>query len=153
MTGWSRHYRRALGVEHSGRIGGQFERGEHDAVNMIPTGVRYEDSGRVVAAAGSSLPAQVGGVSFTSSAFATDTMTVGDRVTISAGVRFDHSRAISQDLRALDRMVREIDEMLIGHGTMDTWNMWSPRLGLTAKLTGAAARYSGRDTGDSSRAC
>ena len=84
----------------------------------------------------SSLPAHVGGVSFTSSAFATDTMTVGDRLTISAGVRFDHSRAISQDLRALDPDGREIDEMLIGHGTMYTWNVWSPRLGLTAKLTG-----------------
>ena len=38
----------------------------------------------------------------TAAAFASDAITVGDRLTINAGVRFDHSRAISQDLHALD---------------------------------------------------
>ena len=36
----------------------------------------------------------------TAAAFASDALTVGDRLTINAGLRFDHSRAISQDLHA-----------------------------------------------------
>ena len=93
---------RALDAEHQWKIGGQFERGEHHAINFIPTDVRYEDRAGQPFQSISSLPANIGGVSLTSSAFATDAMTVGDRLTITAGVRFDHSRAISQDLPAVD---------------------------------------------------
>ena len=72
----------------------------------------------------------------TAAAFASDALTVGDRLTtISAGLRFDHSRAISQDLRALDAQGRETDDIVRGLGTLYTWNMVSPRLGVTAKLT------------------
>ena len=78
----------------------------------------------------------------------------GDRLTINAGLRFDHSRAISQDLHALDPEGRETDEIVRGLGTLYTWNVWSPRLGVTAKLTRRrphdAAR---RATGGSARAC
>ncbi|MEO5740720.1 MAG: TonB-dependent receptor, partial [Vicinamibacterales bacterium] len=129
------HYRRALGGEHQWKIGGQFERGEHHAVNMIPTGVRFEDRGGQPLQRVSSLPAHVGGVLLTSSVFATDTMTVRDRLTITAGARFDHSRAISQDLRALDPDGHQTDESIHGLGTMYTWTVWSPRLGVTTKLS------------------
>ena len=71
----------------------------------------------------------------TAAAFASDAITVGDRLTINAGLRFDHSRAISQDLRALDAEGRETDEIVRGLGTLYTWNVLSPRLGVTAKLT------------------
>ena len=64
-------------------------------------------------------------------AFASDAITVGDRLTINAGVRFDHSRAISQDLRAIDPTGRETDRIIGGLGTLYTWNLWSPRLGAT----------------------
>ena len=57
-------------------------------------------------------------------------------VTISAGLRFDHSRAILQDLHALDLEGRETDEIVHGLGTLYTWNVFSPRLGVTSKLTG-----------------
>ena len=60
---------------------------------------------------------------------------MGDRLTINAGVRFDHSRAISQDLHALDSTGRETDAIIRGLGTLYTWNLWSPRLGVTTKLT------------------
>jgi hypothetical protein len=129
------HYRHAVGADHQWKIGGQFERGEHHAVNMAPTGIRYEDKGGVPLQSISSLPAHVGGMSLTSSVFATDTMTVRDRVTITAGARFDRSRAISQDLRALDRDGGETDGVIDGLGTMYVWNQWSPRLGVTTKLS------------------
>jgi hypothetical protein len=129
------HYRRALDAEHQLKVGGQFERGEHHAINFIPTGVRYEDRAGQPFQSISSLPANIGGVSLTSSAFATDTMTVRDRLTITAGVRFDHSRAISQDLPAVDADRNETGVVNYGLGTMYTWNLWSPRVGVTTKLS------------------
>jgi hypothetical protein len=129
------HYRRALEAEHQLKAGGQFERGEHRAINFIPTGVRYEDRAGVPFQSISSLPSNIGGVSLTSSVFATDTMTVRDRLTITAGVRFDHSRAISQDLPAVDADRHETGVVNDGLGTMYTWNLWSPRLGVTTKLS------------------
>jgi hypothetical protein len=117
------------------KAGGQFERGEHRAINFIPTNVRYEDRASVPFQSISSLPSNIGGVSLTSSAFATDTMTVRGRLTITAGVRFDHSRAISQDLPAVDADRHETDAINAGLGTMYTWNLWSPRLGVTTKLS------------------
>jgi hypothetical protein len=129
------HYRRALDAEHQLKAGGQFERGEHRAINFIPTNVRYEDRASVPFQSISSLPSNIGGVSLTSSAFATDTMTVRGRLTITAGVRFDHSRAISQDLPAVDADRHETDAINAGLGTMYTWNLWSPRLGVTTKLS------------------
>ena len=51
------------------------------------------------------------------------------------GVRFDHSRAISQDLHALDSQGRDTDAIVAGLGTLYTWNIVSPRLGVTMKLS------------------
>jgi hypothetical protein len=129
------HYRRALNAEHQWKVGGQFERGEHRAINFIPTGVRYDDRAGQPFQSISSLPSNIGGLSLTSSAFATDTMTLGDGLTITAGIRFDHSRAISQDLPAVDADRHETGVVNDGLGTMYTWNLWSPRLGVTVKLS------------------
>ena len=62
-------------------------------------------------------------------------MTVGNALTINAGLRFDHSRAISQDLPVLDGLGQATEASVQGLGTLYTWNLWSPRLGITAKLT------------------
>ena len=84
----------------------------------------------------SSDPSIVGGVFVTAAGFISDAITVGDRLTINAGVRFDHSRAISQDLPLLDEEGRETNDTVQGDGTLYTWNVWSPRAGVTMKLTG-----------------
>src|SRR6185295_6185135 len=76
-----------------------------------------------------------GGLSLTSSVFASDAITLGDRLTLNAGLRFDHSRAISQDLPALDPEGRGTDTMIAGLGTLYTWNIVSPRLGVATKLS------------------
>src|SRR5206468_1424815 len=44
-------------------------------------------------------------------------------------------RAISQDLRAIDVAGRETGSVVRGLGTLYTWNVVSPRLGVTAKLS------------------
>jgi hypothetical protein len=62
-------------------------------------------------------------------------VTIGGRLTINAGVRLDHSRAISQDLDAIDAEGHKTGGIIPGLGTLYTWNVVSPRLGITAKLT------------------
>ncbi|MEP7305207.1 MAG: TonB-dependent receptor, partial [Acidobacteriota bacterium] len=130
------HYRSSLvGADHQWKIGVQVEKGESYGPSIIPTGVRFvDDNGRPFQAV-SSDPSLSGGLYITPSAFASDDITVGDRLTINAGVRFDHSRAISQDLRAIDPAGQETDRIIDGLGTLYTWNLWSPRLGATMKLT------------------
>jgi hypothetical protein len=130
------HYRPgSLGADHQWKIGAQVDRGEHHVPSMIPTGVRYVDDGVNPFQSISRTPSHEGGVSLTASAFASDTISVGNRLTINAGVRFDNARAISQDLHALDAQAHEIDQIVPGLGTLYTWNIVSPRLGVTTKLT------------------
>jgi hypothetical protein len=130
------HYRPGLfGADHEWKVGGQAEKGHHDALVTIPTGVRYIDSGGQPFQAVSRDPATPGGEFVTVGAFASEAMTIGDRLTINAGLRFDYSRAISPDLPARDLTGGEIDAAVRGLGTLYTWNVWSPRLGVTTKLT------------------
>ena len=129
-------YRAGLwGVDHEWKLGVQFERGEHREPSIIPTGVRYVDTNGAPTQAVSSAPSNSGGVSLTSSVFISDALTLGDRLTVNAGLRFDQSRAISQDLHAVDLEGRETDDIVSGLGTLYTWNVWSPRMGVTAKVT------------------
>ncbi|MEP6919297.1 MAG: TonB-dependent receptor, partial [Acidobacteriota bacterium] len=130
------HYRPSLlGADHQWKVGVQAEKGESYGHSIIPTGVRFVDDNGQPFQAISSDPSMSGGSFITAAAFASDAISVGDRLTIDAGVRFDHSRAISQDLRALDPARRETDRIIDGLGTLYTWNLWSPRLGATVKLT------------------
>lgn len=130
------HYRPGLwGADHQWKIGWQVERGEHHATGNIPTGVRFVDNNGQPFQAISSPPSHTGGVLITAAAFATDAITVGNRLTINLGVRFDNTRAVSQDLHALDPHGRETSDIIPGLGTLYTWNLFSPRLGVTTKLT------------------
>ena len=130
------HYQRELlGASHAWKIGTEVEKGEHRAPLIIPTGIRYVDDNGQPFQTISRDPAINGGQFITSALFATDAVTIGERLTVNAGLRFDHSRAISQDLRAIDLERRETGDIVRGLGTLYTWNVVSPRLGVTAKLT------------------
>ena len=130
------HYRPALlGADHEWKTGGQIEQGENQALLAVPTGTWYLDNNRQPSQSTSRDPANAGGRFITAAVFASDALTVGNRLTITAGVRFDHSRADSQDLRALDADGHETGAVISGLGTMYTWNIFSPRLGATAKLS------------------
>lgn len=132
----SHHIGALLGGDHEWRIGAQVENGGHHAAVTIPGGRRFIDAAGAPIEVVSSPAANIGGMAVTASGFATDSITFADRLTVNLGVRFDHSRAVSQDLHALDAEGRELDEIVPGGGTLYTWNVWSPRTGLTAKLTG-----------------
>jgi hypothetical protein len=129
------HYRPGLlSADHEWKAGVQIERGEHRAPQVIPTGVRFIDNNGQPFQSVSRVPAIDGGVFVTAAGFLSDSISLRDRVTVNAGVRFD-SRAISQDVHALDVAGRETDETIRGIGTLYQWNVWSPRLGVTAKLS------------------
>lgn len=130
------HFRPAfLGAGHLWKGGVQVERGEHHATAVIPTGVRFVDNNGRLFQAISTNPSSLGGASLTTSAFLSDAVTVGDRLTVSAGLRFDHGRAISQDLHAVDAQGRPTDAIVPGLGDVYAWNILSPRLGATLKLS------------------
>jgi hypothetical protein len=130
------HYQPGLlGVDHQWRIGAQFEHGGHHAVTAIPTGVRLVDSNGAPSLAISAAASHAGGLALTSSAFVSDALTIGNRLTVNAGLRFDHSRALTQELSAVDALGRETGDVVRGGGTLYTWNVMSPRLGVTTKLT------------------
>ena len=83
----------------------------------------------------SSDPSIAGGQFITASAFMSDAITVGPALTINAGLRFDHSRAISQDLpvagcgRPRDRRHRRAVSARCTRGTCGR-----RALGVTTKL-------------------
>jgi hypothetical protein len=130
------YYRPGLaGGDHEWKMGVQIERGEHHSISVIPGGVRFLDSNGRPSQAISSEPSNVGGLFITWAAFVSDAITMSDRLTINAGVRFDYSRAISQDLPAVDADGRRTNTIVHGLGTLYTWNVPSPRLGITAKLS------------------
>jgi hypothetical protein len=72
----------------------------------------------------------------TGAAFASDAITLGNRVTLNIGVRFDHMRAFSEALSGVDLQGLQTKQVIDGLGTLYTWNTWSPRVGATVKLTG-----------------
>jgi hypothetical protein len=131
----SRYQPGLWGADHEWKMGGQFDRAEHRALLVIPTGMRFNDREGQPSQAVFSDPSNAGGRFITAAAFASDALTVGNRFTINAGVRFDHNLGISQDLRKLDAEGRETGNIVRGLGTLYTSNVLSPRLGMTAKLS------------------
>jgi hypothetical protein len=126
---------RILSVDHEVKFGAQWERGEQIGANVIPTGMRFEDRAGQPSRRISSDPSRTAGLALSASAFVTDAIALANRITLNAGIRFDSSRAVSQDVNALDRDGNDTSEIVRGLGTLYTWNVVSPRLGLTAKLT------------------
>ena len=124
-----------MGAKHEWKIGGQAEQGGHDSTTIIPTGVRFTDSNQQPFQAVSSNPAHVGGEFITAAAFVSDAIGFSDRLTINVGARFDHTRAYSPDLSAVDLQGAETGVTIPGLGTMYTWNLVSPRVGVVARLT------------------
>jgi hypothetical protein len=130
------HYQRGLlRTNHEWKIGTQIEKGGHRETQIIPTGTRFVDNNGQPSQAISRSPGVAGGQFVTAGLFATDAVTIGDRLTVNAGVRFDHTRAISQDIPAIDVAGRETGDIVRGLGTLYTWNVVSPRLGVTGRLT------------------
>ena len=129
------HYRAAwFGGDHEWRMGAQVDRGEHRAVAVLPTGASSVYRNGVLRQRTLQAPANSGGRFVTAAVFVSDAVRLGGRVTINPGLRYDHSRAISQDVPEFDLFVRETGRTIEGRGTVDSWNTVSPRVGVVIKL-------------------
>jgi len=64
-----------------------------------------------------------------------DTWTIGDRVSLNVGVRFDRSTAENPDFPVLDIDGNDTGATVTGLGDLFTWNVVSPRVGATIRLT------------------
>ena len=128
---------RLLRASHDWKLGGQIERGGHDIASVTPTGERFVVSNGLAVERIARPPSHVGGQFVSAAAFVSDAIAAGDRTTINAGVRVEHTRANSQDLRGVDLDGRETAAVIEGLGTLYTWNVVSPRLGVTTKVDGA----------------
>jgi hypothetical protein len=129
------HYQAAwLGGNHEWRVGGQVDRGEHRAVAILPTGKSSVYRNGVLTQITEQAPNNSGGRFVTAALFVSDALQLGSRVTINPGLRFDYSRAISQDVPEFDALVRETGKIIEGRGTVNSWNVLSPRVGAVIKL-------------------
>ena len=131
----SRFVPRVLGADHDWRAGVQLERGGHEATVIIPTGTRFVYSNGTPLQSISADPSNTGATAVTASAFASDAVTVGSHLTVSLGLRFDHSRAISPDLSAVDLEGHETSQQVPGAGLLYQWNTLSPRVGAVLKFS------------------
>ena len=123
-----------LGTDHEFKVGTQLERGEHRLLQVLPGGVRYVDDRGSPFQAIFREPSIAGGVFITPAVFVSDRFSVSERVTVDAGVRFDHNRAMNPDLPVVSADGYETDAVNPGVGTIYTQNVLSPRFGVTAKL-------------------
>jgi hypothetical protein len=120
-----------MGGSHDVKLGVQYGEGGSDYV----TG--YNDYiytyGTTPAYGYSQLPYHQGGEMKTTGFFADDTYRLG-RVVITAGLRFDHSRALFSDHPELDKLGAPTSRTISGIPNLFTWNQVSPRVGVTFKL-------------------
>ena len=129
------HYRAGwLGGDHEWRMGGQVDRAEHRAVSILPTGKSSVYRNGVETQITEQGPNNSGGRFVTAALFVSDAIRLGGRVTINPGLRFDHSRAISQDVPEFDALVHETGKIIEGRGMVNSWNVVSPRVGAVIKL-------------------
>jgi hypothetical protein len=125
-----------LGVDHEMKVGAQIEKGQNTGWTAFQSGVvSYTDNAGQPVQAQFRQPATSGGEFITTGLYAMDSVRFAERFTASVGLRFDHDRAISPDLPAHDASGNETGATIHGLGTLYSWNVLSPRLGLTARLT------------------
>ena len=146
QSGW-------LGANHELRAGTQLERGEHRAPAVIPGGVRYVDSNGAPFQAIYRTPSIAGGRADMVALFASDAIALNDRVTVNAGIRFDHSRASSQDVPALDASGGETDETMPGWARSTPGTSCLPGSASPRSSPPTAGRCCARATDASIRAC
>jgi carboxypeptidase family protein/TonB-dependent receptor-like protein len=129
------HYRRFFASTHELKAGAQIEQGANSGWTAFPGGVvTYTDNAGQPVQATLRQPATSGGEFHDVGLYAMDAIRFADRVTVSLGLRFDHDRAVSQDLPGHDAFGNEVGT-ISGLGTLYSWNVVSPRVGLTVRLT------------------
>jgi outer membrane receptor protein involved in Fe transport len=124
---------RFLGGSHDFKFGVQYSQGGGNYTEG------YNDyiytSGGVPQYGYAQLPFKQNGQMRTTGAFFDDTYRVGPRWTFNLGLRYDHSRASLPTDAILDAEGNPTSQTVPGNDNLFTWNVWSPRVGFTVKLT------------------
>ena len=138
-----------LGGDHDFKFGVQYVIGNHSSHGgytpgpNYPGGVIYYDNGDgtpYYISLGTNY--NTGGEFREMGIFAEDVMNMGNRLTVSVGIRFDNVRGISQDVENLvlaDINTLEFDPQgtVTGAGEQFNWKNWGPRVGFNYKLDDA----------------
>ncbi len=124
-----------LGADHDFKFGAQFVDARQHGVYGWPGGAQYLDQRGEPYLAYFREPYVYGGDARSVGAYAEDTLTFAERLTLNLGLRFDRSQLISPDLARFNVAGEETGETVEGLGTLYTWNALSPRLGFNMKLT------------------
>ncbi|MGH9461949.1 MAG: TonB-dependent receptor [Vicinamibacteria bacterium] len=120
---------------HDFRFGVQFSTAGNDYRSGFPGGVAFYDYYGEPYLAYYQTPYHYGANVKSFGAFADDTWTIGERVSINVGVRYDRSTAENPDFPVLDNDGNETGATVTGLGHLFTWNVVSPRVGATFRLT------------------
>ena len=100
----------------------------------FPGGVQFIDSGSAPFQTVSRAPSVAGGVFLAASVFASESFSFKNRITADAGLRFDHSEAISQDLPVVDAEGLETDARTPASGPSSHGTSFHRGSELTVKL-------------------
>jgi hypothetical protein len=128
-------YVQSAHATHDLRGGVQVERAWQHNVSAQPSGVQFLDLAGAPDLA-SFRDAYVRGAEYWwQSLWGEDVVTLGNKLTLSLGLRYDRMHGFSQDLPQVNNLLEETGNTIKGLGDMFTWQTWSPRLGFNVKLT------------------
>lgn len=123
-----------LSSDHQFKFGVQFSVAKTEGYYAYPGGVHYLDNRGEPFFAGFRDLYSYGGGFDTFGVFVEDTVRVGESLTLDLGLRFDHSDAESPEVPKRDEN-GAVMGTIPGRGHLYSWNVLSPRLGFTWKLT------------------
>ena len=123
-----------MGASHDFKFGVQYNSGGSDYV-LGPNDYIYT-YGTEPSYGYTQLPYHQGGRMRNVGVFVDDTIRVGARLSVNAGVRYDYSKAFFPEFGILDREGNETGEFTAAVDEVFHWNTVSPRLGFNWKLTG-----------------
>ncbi len=123
-----------MGASHDFKFGVQYNSGGSDYI-LGPNDYIYT-YGSEPAYGYTQLPYHQGGRMRNLGVFVDDTIRVGARLSVNAGVRYDYSKAYFPEFGILDREGNETGQFTSAVDEVFHWNTISPRLGFNWKLTG-----------------
>ncbi len=126
-----------LGSGHDFRFGVQYYEGGREGVQAYNDYVytyRAAD-GEQQGYGYTQLPFRYGGEVVAVGVHADDSFQVGSRLTVNAGLRSDHSRALYRSYPILDASANETGRSTPGNNNLFSWDSVSPRIGLVWKAT------------------
>jgi hypothetical protein len=133
-AGFSHFAEDFLGADHDFKIGIQYNRGSLEAMGGYPGGGYYVDYYGEPYYLYVQQQYSYGGIVDKIGTFLDDSVSIGSRLTVNFGLRFDHQKATYPALPLLDGWEKtsenapRIDDLI-------TWNVFSPRIGLAFQLT------------------